>query len=75
VATNAQFNKEGINKIAQMAQNGIARTIRPAHSMFDGDVVFALSSGDKPGEVSTIGEVAAQLISQAIVRAVQLTNN
>ena len=75
VATNAQFNKEEINKIAQMAQNGIARTIRPAHSMFDGDVVFALSSGDKPGDVSAIGEVAAQLISRAIVRAVKLTND
>ncbi len=75
VATNAQFNKEEINKIAQMAQNGIARTIRPAHAMFDGDVVFALSTGKKSGDVSTIGEVAAQLVSQAIVRAVQLTNN
>lgn len=74
VATDAQFSKEEINKVAQMAQNGIARATRPAHTLHDGDVVFALSTGDKTADVSLVGEVAAQMLSQAIVRAVQLSN-
>lgn len=75
VATDAGFNKEEINKIAQMAQNGIARATRPAHTMHDGDVVFALSTGDKPADVSLVGEIAAQMVSRAIVRAVELANS
>ena len=70
VATNAQFGKEEINKIAQMAQNGIGRTIRPAHTMYDGDIVFALSYGEKASDVNLIGEVAADLVAGAILRAV-----
>ena len=45
VATNVKLNKEQINKVAQMAHNGLARTIRPAFSMLGGDTVFALSAG------------------------------
>ena len=74
VATNAKFTKEEINKIAQMAQNGIARSTRPAHTMHDGDVVFALSTGELAADVSIVGEVAAQMVAAAIVRAVQLGN-
>jgi L-aminopeptidase/D-esterase-like protein len=74
VATDAQFTKEEINKIAQMAQNGIARATRPAHTMHDGDVVFALSTGSKSSDVSLVGEVAAQMVSQAILRAVEISN-
>lgn len=74
VATDARFTKEEINKIAQMAQNGIARATRPAHTMHDGDVVFALSTGSKSSDVSLVGEVAAQMVSRAILRAVQLSN-
>lgn len=70
VATNADFTKEEINKIAQMAQNGIGRTIRPAHTMYDGDMVFALSYGDKKSDVNLIGEVAAEVTAVAIVKAV-----
>ena len=44
VATNAKLNKEEVNKIAQMAQDGIAQTIRPAHTMFDGDTIFSLAT-------------------------------
>ena len=70
VATNAQFTVEEINRVALMAQNGIARTIRPAHSMLDGDIVFALSNGDKTADLSTVGEFAAQVVAEAILRAV-----
>lgn len=74
VATNADFTKEEINKIAQMAQNGISRTIRPVHTMHDGDIVFSLSTGKLKSDVSVVGEVAAQLVSQAILRAVRISN-
>lgn len=74
VATNADFTKEEINKIAQMAQNGISRTIRPVHTMHDGDIVFSLSTGKLKSDVSVVGEVAAQLVSQAILRAIRISN-
>ncbi len=70
VATNAKFSKEEINKVAQMAQNGIGRTIRPAHTMYDGDLVFALSYGEKVSDVNLVGEVAAEVAAQAILDAV-----
>jgi len=48
VATDASLDKEGANKVAQMAQNGLARAIIPAHTMYDGDTVFCLSTAEKP---------------------------
>ncbi len=75
VATNAQLDKEMITKVAQMAQNGIARAIRPAHTMYDGDIVFALSVGNRKADVNVVGEAAAEVVSQAIVRAVELGND
>jgi L-aminopeptidase/D-esterase-like protein len=70
IATNAKFNKAQTTKLAQMAQDGLARTIRPAHTMFDGDTVFALATGQKKADVSTVGAYAAEALAQAIVRAV-----
>jgi L-aminopeptidase/D-esterase-like protein len=70
-ATNARLTKEEANKVAQMAQDGIARTVRPAHTMFDGDTLFALSTGRKRADVSLIGAYAAEAIAEAVVRAVQ----
>ncbi len=70
VATNVRLSKEEVNKVAQMAQNGIGRSIRPAHTMYDGDLVFSLSYGDKSSDVNLIGEVAAELVAQAILDAV-----
>lgn len=70
VATNAYLTKEQVNKVAQMAHNGIAMAIRPAHTMFDGDAIFALSLGKRKADVSVIGSVAAEVMTQAIVRAV-----
>jgi L-aminopeptidase/D-esterase-like protein len=71
VATNAQLTKVQATKVAQMAQNGIARTIRPAHTMLDGDVIFALSTGTKKADVSIIGAFAAEVMAEAVVRAVK----
>ena len=71
VATNARFDKAQATKVAQMAQDGLARTIRPAHTMLDGDTVFALATGQKKADVSIVGAYAAEALAQAIVRAVR----
>ncbi len=70
VATNAALSKEEANKMAQMAQDGLARAIRPAHTMFDGDTIFSLSVGDRAADVTLIGALAAEATAQAILRAV-----
>lgn len=67
VATNAKLNKEEVNKVAQMAHDGLARTIRPAHTLFDGDTIFALATGDKAADVNIVGAFAAEVFAQAIV--------
>jgi L-aminopeptidase/D-esterase-like protein len=69
VATNARLNKEAVNKVAQMAQDGIARAVRPAHTMYDGDTLFALATGEKPADVNLVGAFAAETVAQAIARA------
>ena len=69
VATNAALSKEEANKVAQMAHDGLARAIRPAHTMLDGDTLFALSLGKKRADASLIGAFAAEAVSKAVVRA------
>lgn len=70
VATNARLSKEDTNKVAQMAQDGIARAVRPAHTMLDGDTIFALSTGTQPADVSLVGALAAEAVAGAILNAV-----
>ena len=71
VATNAKLTKAQATKVARMAQDGLARTVRPAHTMLDGDVIFALSTGTKKADVSTVGAFAAEAMAEAIIRAVK----
>ncbi len=71
VATNAKFTKTEATKMAQMAQDGLARAIRPAHTMLDGDTIFAMATGQKRADVSIVGAYAAEAFAQAIVRAVK----
>jgi len=71
VATNVKLSKEGITRVAQMAHNGLARTIRPAFTMLDGDTVFALSSGEVEIDQNIVGAYAAQAYQEAILRAVR----
>ncbi|MBI5290812.1 MAG: P1 family peptidase [Chloroflexi bacterium] len=70
VATNAALTKSGATKVAQMAHDGLARTIRPVHTMFDGDTVFALSCGDRQADLNLIGALAADVLAEAVVSAV-----
>jgi L-aminopeptidase/D-esterase-like protein len=71
VATNALLSKEQANKMAQMAQDGLARAIRPAHTMVDGDTIFALSIGKRNADINVIGAFAAEAFAQAVLRAVR----
>ena len=71
IATNAKLDKNQTNKVAQMAHNGLAKTIRPAHTMFDGDTIFTLSTGQKNGDVNIVGAFAAEVMAQAVIRAAQ----
>jgi L-aminopeptidase/D-esterase-like protein len=70
VATNARLSKAEATRMAQMAQDGVARAIRPAHTMLDGDTLFALSTGNKRTDLSVLGAVAAEVVAEAILRAV-----
>ena len=73
VATDAKLDKAQCQKIAQMAHDGFARTINPAHTMFDGDTIFALATGKSatPANVTLLGALAAEVMAQAVVRAVK----
>jgi L-aminopeptidase/D-esterase-like protein len=71
-ATNARLSKVEATKLAQLAQNGLARAVSPAHTMFDGDLVVALSIGKEKADVNALGVAAAEAVAQAIVRAVRL---
>lgn len=83
VATNAILTKAQAQKVSQMAHDGMARAIRPAHTMFDGDTIFCMATGrrklpESPGffsisqaqAVSDIGHAAADCMSRAIIRAI-----
>ncbi|HYM22982.1 MAG TPA: P1 family peptidase [Vicinamibacterales bacterium] len=71
VATNAALTKTQATKIAEMAHDGYARALYPSHTMGDGDTIFALATGTKAGDpnVNLVGELAAEVVAQAIVRA------
>ncbi len=73
VATNAQLDKAQVNRMVQMAHDGFARAIYPVHSPVDGDAVFGLATGDFSGtsNLLVIGALAAEVVAQAILRAVQ----
>ncbi|MGE5559472.1 MAG: P1 family peptidase [Chloroflexota bacterium] len=70
IITDCQLSKEGANKVAAMAHDGLARSINPIHTMYDGDTVFALSYGNLPGDVSIVGAIAAEVLAEAVKRAV-----
>jgi L-aminopeptidase/D-esterase-like protein len=72
VATNARLTKPQATKVAQMAQDGLARAINPTHTPFDGDTVFALATGtlDASVDAGAVGALAAEVVADAIVRAV-----
>ncbi len=70
VATDATLTKAEARKLAQMAQDGLARTIRPIHTPFDGDTVFTLATGRRPlSHMLILGSIAAEVLARAVERA------
>jgi L-aminopeptidase/D-esterase-like protein len=73
IATDAVLTKAQANKLATMAHDGLARTIHPVHTMADGDTLFALATGasGRPGELTVLGVMAAEVTAQAVLNAVR----
>ncbi len=71
VATNAQLVKPQAQKLAQLAQHGLVRGLSPAHTLFDGDIVFAISTGTQVADLTQLGVVAADLVATCLARAVR----
>jgi len=73
VATNAVLSKAEATKVAQMAHDGLARSINPVHTMGDGDVVFALATGasGRAASPTLVGALAADVLAEAVLRAVR----
>lgn len=70
IITNADFSKTEMTKVAQMAQNGYVRSIRPVHTTADGDSVYAMSVGKIKSDINLVGTLATTVIAEAIKRAV-----
>jgi L-aminopeptidase/D-esterase-like protein len=71
VATNARLTKPQAQKLAQLAQHGLVRSLSPAHTLFDGDIVFAVSTGTQAADFTRLGVVAADLLATCLGRAVR----
>jgi L-aminopeptidase/D-esterase-like protein len=76
VVTDAQLDKAGCLRLAQMAQDGLARTIRPVHTPFDGDLVFAAATGTHTTpSLLSLGTLAADALAEAIERSVLMATS
>lgn len=71
VVTNARLSREQAQKIAQMGQNGLARTIRPVHTLFDGDIVFVLAHPEVTADLHLVGLLGQAALESAILNAVR----
>jgi L-aminopeptidase/D-esterase-like protein len=71
VVTDAMLSKEQANRIATVAHDGLARAIRPSHTMYDGDTIFCLATGDVPAPYDAVEAVAADLVARAIADGVR----
>ena len=71
VITNARFEKAQLCKIAGMAHDGYARSINPVHTSADGDSIYAVSVGEVAADQDLVGALAAEVVSEAILRAAE----
>ena len=74
VASNVTLTKAEARKVAQMAHDGLARSVRPVHTPWDGDTLFALSTGGATMDqaVLVVGALAAEVVARAVLRAVTM---
>jgi L-aminopeptidase/D-esterase-like protein len=75
IVTNAVMTKEECHRAAEMATAGLARAIRPVHTMFDGDVVFLLATRAVPSYVEIVGRLAADVLADAVRRGVRAASD
>jgi L-aminopeptidase/D-esterase-like protein len=71
VVTDARLTVAQANRVATIAHDGLARAVRPAHTMFDGDTIFCLATGEKPAAIDAIEAAAAGVVARAIVAGVR----
>jgi L-aminopeptidase/D-esterase-like protein len=71
VVTNAVLTKAQATKVAGMAHNGLARSIRPVHTLYDGDTLFALGTGEIDSDVNVVGVLACRAVEAAVLNAVK----
>ncbi len=71
IATNGTFTKSEANKLASMAHNGYGRTMRPAHSIFDGDTIFTMATGKIEADINVVGFLAARTMERAVINAIK----
>ena len=74
IITNAKLDKAQANKIASMSHNAFGRTIRPAHTMFDGDTVFTMATNRVEADINVVGLLSTRIMEQAVKRAVTETS-
>lgn len=71
IATNGTFTKSEANKLASMAHNGYGRSMRPAHSIFDGDTIFTMATGKIEADINVVGFLAARTMERAVINAIK----
>ena len=71
IATNGNFSKTDLMKVLKYAQASLAATLSPAFTQVDGDVLFGLATGKTEGEIAKTGVIAAELLSEAIIRGIR----
>ena len=75
IVTNADLTKAEANKVASMTHNAYGRTMRPAHTMFDGDTIFTMATGKVKCDVNVAGLLATKVMEEAIIRAIKSANS
>jgi L-aminopeptidase/D-esterase-like protein len=71
VATDAKLTKEQANRVATVAHDGIARAVRPAHTMYDGDTIFCVATGTTAAQYDAVEVLAAEVVARAIAQGVR----
>ncbi|MCF8008781.1 MAG: P1 family peptidase [Halanaerobiales bacterium] len=71
IITNVKLSKAMLKKVAEMAHDGLARTVNPVHTMYDGDTIFVFSTNQIKADINKVGVMAADSISQAIINGIE----
>jgi L-aminopeptidase/D-esterase-like protein len=71
VVTDARLSTAQANRVATIAHDGVARAVRPAHTMYDGDTIFCLATGERPADADAVEVAAADVVARAIAAGVR----